>query len=76
MDKKLSLKLHGGRHIQGIMQGFDPFMNPVIDECMEMGTIGKELWNGGNMKKECHHTGSLGMSINNECVHQKKINYF
>uniref|UniRef100_A0A2K6EAZ0 Sm protein G n=1 Tax=Macaca nemestrina TaxID=9545 RepID=A0A2K6EAZ0_MACNE len=36
MDKKLSLKLNGGRHVQGILQGFDPFMNLVIDECVEM----------------------------------------
>ncbi|XP_038172787.1 small nuclear ribonucleoprotein G-like [Arvicola amphibius] len=32
MDKKLSLKLNGGRHVQGILQGFDPFMDLVIDE--------------------------------------------
>ncbi|XP_044111125.1 small nuclear ribonucleoprotein G-like [Neovison vison] len=36
MDKKLSLKLNGGRHVQGIL--FDPFMNLVIDECVEMAT--------------------------------------
>ncbi|XP_014740664.1 PREDICTED: small nuclear ribonucleoprotein G [Sturnus vulgaris] len=36
MDKKLSLKLNGGRHVQGILRGFDPFMNLVIDECVEM----------------------------------------
>ncbi|EFB26122.1 hypothetical protein PANDA_000104, partial [Ailuropoda melanoleuca] len=38
MDKKLSLKLNGGRHIQGILQEFNPFMNLVIDECTEMAT--------------------------------------
>ncbi|XP_059935695.1 small nuclear ribonucleoprotein G-like [Mesoplodon densirostris] len=48
MDKKLSLKLNGekkkkkklngGRHVQGILRGFDPFMNPVIGECVEMAT--------------------------------------
>ncbi|KAB0371054.1 hypothetical protein FD755_017463 [Muntiacus reevesi] len=27
MDKKLSLKVNGGRHVQGILRGFDPFMN-------------------------------------------------
>ncbi|CAK8689272.1 small nuclear ribonucleoprotein G-like [Clavelina lepadiformis] len=32
MDKKLDLKLNGGRTIQGILRGFDPFMNLVIDE--------------------------------------------
>uniref|UniRef100_A0A8D2DG21 Small nuclear ribonucleoprotein G n=1 Tax=Sciurus vulgaris TaxID=55149 RepID=A0A8D2DG21_SCIVU len=33
--RKLSLKLNGCRHVQGILRGFDPFM---IDECMEMAT--------------------------------------
>uniref|UniRef100_A0A2K6S0W0 Small nuclear ribonucleoprotein G n=1 Tax=Saimiri boliviensis boliviensis TaxID=39432 RepID=A0A2K6S0W0_SAIBB len=42
MDKKLSLKLNGGRHAQGILRGFDPFMNLVIDECMEMATSGQQ----------------------------------
>jgi small nuclear ribonucleoprotein G len=36
MDKKLSLKLNGGRHVQGMPQGFDPFMNLVIDERVEI----------------------------------------
>uniref|UniRef100_A0A4X2L6E0 Small nuclear ribonucleoprotein G n=1 Tax=Vombatus ursinus TaxID=29139 RepID=A0A4X2L6E0_VOMUR len=36
MDKKLSLKLNRGRHIQGILRGFDSFMNLVIDERVEM----------------------------------------
>ncbi|XP_032729712.1 small nuclear ribonucleoprotein G-like [Lontra canadensis] len=40
-DKKLSLKLNGGRYVQGILWGFDPFMNLVIDECMEMATSGQ-----------------------------------
>ncbi|KAF8768110.1 small nuclear ribonucleoprotein G-like [Argiope bruennichi] len=35
MDKKLHLKLNGGRRIVGILRGFDPFMNLVIDEAME-----------------------------------------
>nr|XP_054305764.1 small nuclear ribonucleoprotein G-like [Pongo pygmaeus] len=42
MHKKLSLKLNGGRHVQGILQGFDPFMNLVIDECVEMVTSGQQ----------------------------------
>uniref|UniRef100_A0A8C6DUK7 Small nuclear ribonucleoprotein G n=1 Tax=Moschus moschiferus TaxID=68415 RepID=A0A8C6DUK7_MOSMO len=41
MDKKLSLKLNG-RHVQGILRGFDPFMNLVIDECVEMATSGQQ----------------------------------
>ena len=39
MDKKL-LKLNGGRYVQGILWGFDPFTNLVVDECVEMATSG------------------------------------
>uniref|UniRef100_A0A8C2LV88 Small nuclear ribonucleoprotein G n=1 Tax=Cricetulus griseus TaxID=10029 RepID=A0A8C2LV88_CRIGR len=37
MDKKLSLKLS-----VGILWGFDPFMNLVIDECVKMATSGQQ----------------------------------
>uniref|UniRef100_A0A8C9NJC9 Small nuclear ribonucleoprotein G n=1 Tax=Serinus canaria TaxID=9135 RepID=A0A8C9NJC9_SERCA len=36
------LKLNGGRHVQGILRGFDPFMNLVIDECVEMAAGGQQ----------------------------------
>ncbi|KAJ1525282.1 hypothetical protein ONE63_010105 [Megalurothrips usitatus] len=36
MDKKLSLKLNGGRHVSGFLRGFDPFMNFVVDETVEI----------------------------------------
>ncbi|XP_056427429.1 small nuclear ribonucleoprotein G [Hyla sarda] len=42
MDKKLSLKLNGGRHVQGILRGFDPFMNLVLDECTEVSGTGNQ----------------------------------
>nr|XP_060153534.1 small nuclear ribonucleoprotein G-like [Globicephala melas] len=42
MDKKLSLILNGGRHVQGILRGFDPFLNLVIDECVEMAISGQQ----------------------------------
>ena len=32
---KFSVKLNGGRNIVGILRGFDPFMNLVIDETVE-----------------------------------------
>ncbi|XP_046275164.1 small nuclear ribonucleoprotein G-like [Marmota monax] len=41
-QKKKRKKLNGGRHVQGILQGFDPFMNLVIDECVEMATSGQQ----------------------------------
>ncbi|XP_073984236.1 small nuclear ribonucleoprotein G [Rhodnius prolixus] len=35
MDKKLNIKLNGGRNVIGILRGFDPFMNMVVDESLE-----------------------------------------
>ncbi|KAK2705659.1 hypothetical protein QYM36_015886 [Artemia franciscana] len=35
MDKKMVLKLNGSRQVIGILRGFDPFMNLVIDESVE-----------------------------------------
>ncbi|XP_033622776.1 small nuclear ribonucleoprotein G-like [Fukomys damarensis] len=35
VDKKLSWKLNGGRHTQGVLQGFHPF---TVDQCSEMAT--------------------------------------
>ncbi|XP_028391594.1 small nuclear ribonucleoprotein G-like [Dendronephthya gigantea] len=35
MDKKLSIKINGGRHVTGVLRGFDPFMNIVLDEAVE-----------------------------------------
>jgi len=35
MDKRMMLKLNGGRSVSGILRGFDPFMNVVIDESVE-----------------------------------------
>ncbi|XP_074092317.1 small nuclear ribonucleoprotein G-like [Macrotis lagotis] len=36
------LQLNGGKYIQGILQGFNPFMNLVIDECVEMAPGGQQ----------------------------------
>lgn len=36
------MKLNGGRHVQGILRGFDPFMNLVVDETLEMGPGGQQ----------------------------------
>lgn len=35
MDKSLKLKLNAGRTVSGILRGFDPFMNVVIDDSIE-----------------------------------------
>ncbi|NP_001040405.1 small nuclear ribonucleoprotein G [Bombyx mori] len=35
MDKKWSIKLNAGRAVTGVLRGFDPFMNLVLDESVE-----------------------------------------
>ncbi|KAI8078707.1 ribonucleoprotein LSM domain-containing protein [Halteromyces radiatus] len=35
MDKQLSLQLNNNRKVTGILRGYDPFMNLVLDEAME-----------------------------------------
>jgi small nuclear ribonucleoprotein G len=35
MDKRLMLQLNGSRKVTGILRGFDPFMNVVLDESVE-----------------------------------------
>jgi len=35
MDKKLNLKINGKRKVQGVLRGFDPFMNVVLDDAFE-----------------------------------------
>ncbi|XP_063369950.1 small nuclear ribonucleoprotein G [Cydia strobilella] len=41
MDKKLSLKLNAGRAVTGVLRGFDPFMNLVLDESVEESKDGQ-----------------------------------
>uniref|UniRef100_A0A6M2DU58 Small nuclear ribonucleoprotein G n=1 Tax=Xenopsylla cheopis TaxID=163159 RepID=A0A6M2DU58_XENCH len=36
MDKRLALKLNGGRSVTGVLRGFDPFMNLVVDDSVEI----------------------------------------
>lgn len=43
MDKKLTIKLNGGRAVIGILRGFDPFMNMVVDEGVEEKKDGSRL---------------------------------
>ncbi|KAI8377978.1 uncharacterized protein BYT42DRAFT_594001 [Radiomyces spectabilis] len=35
MDKRLSLQLNGNRRVTGVLRGYDPFMNIVLDEAIE-----------------------------------------
>jgi len=35
LDKKLAVKLNGNRKVNGILRGYDQFMNLVLDETVE-----------------------------------------
>lgn len=35
------MKLNGGRQIEGVLRGFDPFMNLVLDESLEVSKSGQ-----------------------------------
>ncbi|XP_064407423.1 probable small nuclear ribonucleoprotein G [Halichondria panicea] len=35
IDKRLQLKLNGGRTVTGVLRGFDPYMNIVMDDTVE-----------------------------------------
>jgi len=42
MDKRLSLRLNGARVVTGVLRGFDPFMNLVIDDAVEETKTGEK----------------------------------
>jgi len=42
MDKKLQLRLNGARIVTGVLRGFDPFMNLVIDDAVEETKTGEK----------------------------------
>nr|ACO11204.1 Small nuclear ribonucleoprotein G [Caligus rogercresseyi] len=35
MDKRVQLKLNASRNMEGILRGYDPFMNLVLEEGIE-----------------------------------------
>jgi len=35
MDKQINFKLNGNRSVSGILRGFDPFMNIVVEDAIE-----------------------------------------
>ena len=36
------MKINGGRAVEGILRGFDPFMNLVLDETIEFAKTGEK----------------------------------
>lgn len=61
MDKKMNLKLNGGRTVTGILRGFDPFMNVVIDDTVE------ECKDGSR--------NNIGMVVSTECRLAKEFRF-
>ncbi|BHF59823.1 hypothetical protein AAHC03_0968 [Spirometra sp. Aus1] len=43
LDKRLRLKLNGNREVIGLLRGFDPFMNIVLEECVEVTKSGQQV---------------------------------
>ena len=35
MEKRVSVKIERGRHVTGILRGFDPYMNIVLEDAIE-----------------------------------------
>lgn len=35
MDKEVSVRLNGARTVSGVVRGFDPFMNLVLDDAKD-----------------------------------------
>merc|ERR1711936_1048765 len=46
MDKKIHLKINGGRAVEGVLRGFDPFMNLVLDDALEFTKSGDRNYIG------------------------------
>jgi len=42
MDKKIHLRINGGRAVEGVLCGFDPFMNLVLDDTIEFTKQGTQ----------------------------------
>ena len=35
LEKRLEIRLNGGRTVRGKLRGYDPFMNLVLEDCIE-----------------------------------------
>ena len=41
MEKRVSVKIERGRHVTGILRGFDPYMNIVLEDTIEEVSSGE-----------------------------------
>ena len=62
MDKKLSIKLNGNRHVNGVLRGFDQFMNLVIDEAVEQALPRPHLARALPASTSCKHAHARARS--------------
>jgi len=44
--RQIHLKINGGRAVEGILRGFDPFMNLVLDDALEFTKAGDKNYIG------------------------------
>uniref|UniRef100_A0A1I7XHV3 Receptor expression-enhancing protein n=1 Tax=Heterorhabditis bacteriophora TaxID=37862 RepID=A0A1I7XHV3_HETBA len=49
MDKEMDLKLNGNRCVSGVLRGFDPFMNMVIEIQKVLDDVDKQLHQEGSI---------------------------
>ena len=52
------MKLNGGRHVTGVLRGFDPFMNLVLDEAIEEASA-QQKNNIGMVVSSCDRIGQI-----------------
>jgi len=43
MDKTVKAKINGGRIVEGVLRGFDPFLNVVLDKGIEIRKDGQRV---------------------------------
>lgn len=60
LDKKIMVNIQGGRRLQGVLRGFDVFLNLVIDESTELV---KPEGSSGNKWQEAAHCGTVVSKI-------------
>lgn len=60
LDKRVVVNIQGGRRVQGVLRGFDMYLNLVVDESIEMvkpeggaGNAWREAANCGTIVSQC-----------------------
>jgi len=61
VDKKVTIVLKDGRSMEGVLKGYDEYMNMVIDDCQEerddlKRKLGKVILRGNNVVSITPHS--------------------